>query len=1469
MRRPTIAFLALLALAAVVALGVAQTRTFPGPPTDTNPRANTPNDPDFDSAEPDDEDGDFVPGTSVFEEDNRLFGFAPASTSMTARYLDPSNPRFGQGQISGVSADLAWKLSIGDQRVGVTICDTGIRWDREELRRRIRLNTGELPVPCGVTAGQKGRPLAEYDCDGDGMFTPDDYAGIVQPNEGAHGNPTKLDGEDVLVHFSDGIDDDGNGFVDDIAGWDFFDDDNNPFDASSYSSAGNHGSGRASDAVAEANNRLSSLGLCPRCRLVPIRIWDTFVADTNNFALCMLYAADNGIDVIEAAIGGLTTTEFAQAATQYAYEHGVALMEVSSDLNTADHNNPTNFNNTIYVKGVVADVEGLGQGGNEFFPPVPFLAAQAPVGTWFRDSNLTQYGGHAHIDMKGDTGSVCTGQAAGAAGLLMSYAKQRGTPLTSNEVKQLLTLTADDVLPGDTAGTGTPDPAQVGWDQHFGYGRVNLRAALERLGVPALGIAAKIPPEATLERPAWFQVLDPNQSPTVPITGTASADRGATSSLTWTLEFGVGIEPTTYAPFASGSSSSRVGFDASTTPPRRPGAVVGTLDLAAVMAAFPPATNFSAPPSGVVVQGQANVPSNQFAFTVRLRVTDGDDATNVGEDRKVFFVHHDPTIHAGWPIAIDANGDGRTDGGGEAPPQMADLDGDNRMEIVFVTAAGRIYAYRADGSVLPGFPVSTNTARNVVTHLGAPVFASGAIAPPSPTASTRPAIADLDHDGYPEIVYANIEGDVYVFRHDGTPFPGFPVRIDPAFSAPAVRTNDNHLKTGIFGSPVLADLDGDGDLDIVVAALDQHLYAWNRSGSVLPGFPVLLQDANPGGGQTPAGAESINTPVVADLDGDGHPEILIETNEVYAATGDASQFFPSDQGTPTSVPGVNTGTVLAAAFAQAGGSGRVYAVHHDGTQHAGGPFVAGWPIKIDGLAIDVLPLIGPGHNLAVGDLDPSPGLEVAAALTTSNLAVFRPDGTRIRDMDPSTRGASSDAHQDGGSVLNLFEYPAIGDVDRDGQLDLSKVGVTLQGLVNLVLVGQNAPFNHVLQAWTGPTGQPLPGFPKVIDDFGLTTVPLIANVGATSDVGDTLNLPELVSGNGLYLIHAFDATGQEPAGWPKLTGGWVTGQPAAGDIDDDGLMEIAWATREGNYFVWDTPASICNSATTANLDGRDGAYNPQVNTRNNNLYGADTVPPARFLPGDIAATSHDRTANSITLTTTRMPGDDAYCGRAARFDFRFSTSGAITTQAAFDAAPAVASVPAPPAGNHAAGGVLTVADPRFAGQLVFLTVQVVDDAGNVSPLTAVGSFDFAPTFTLRRAALYFRTAPGGGDDRLGLTALIPTTLTSFAPAADVLTLTLADADGTIYAAAVPAGSFVASRSGRRLTFRDPSGTIAAGLTRVTLVTARGGVRFSAQGRNLDLSGADKPDITTTIQLGGQPYRSANVFRRLRTRLRFP
>src|SRR5438477_11419510 len=110
----------------------------------------------------------------------------------------------------------------------------------------------------------------------------------------------------------------------------------------------------------------------------------------------------------------------------------------------------------MQVQGTVADVQGLGKD-----PPQQFLdffnnlgvplTTNAPIGTWFRNSGTTQYGGHAHIVMPAVTGSQATGQAAGAAGLAISYARQTGVQLQPNEVKQLLPMTAFALDAPDTA----------------------------------------------------------------------------------------------------------------------------------------------------------------------------------------------------------------------------------------------------------------------------------------------------------------------------------------------------------------------------------------------------------------------------------------------------------------------------------------------------------------------------------------------------------------------------------------------------------------------------------------------------------------------------------------------------------------------------------------------------------------------------------------------------------------------------------------------------------------------------------------------------------------------------------------------------------------------------------------------------------------------------------------------------------
>jgi subtilisin family serine protease len=169
-----------------------------------------------------------------------------------------------------VSADRAWKFSAGDPRVKVAILDTGIRWENQELVDRIALNRGELPLPQGCTV---------YDCNGDGAFNVEDYAhdSRVSKAAGDDSADSILDPSDLIATFSDGTDADHNGYVDDIAGWDFFNDDNDPFDQSSYSSANNHGTGRAEDAAEEGNDGQGGIGLCPHCQILPLRVWDTFV----------------------------------------------------------------------------------------------------------------------------------------------------------------------------------------------------------------------------------------------------------------------------------------------------------------------------------------------------------------------------------------------------------------------------------------------------------------------------------------------------------------------------------------------------------------------------------------------------------------------------------------------------------------------------------------------------------------------------------------------------------------------------------------------------------------------------------------------------------------------------------------------------------------------------------------------------------------------------------------------------------------------------------------------------------------------------------------------------------------------------------------------------------------------------------------------------------------------------------------
>jgi hypothetical protein len=100
-----------------------------------------------------------------------------------------------------------------------------------------------------------------------------------------------------------------------------------------------------------------------------------------------------------------------------------------------------------------------------------------------------------------------------------------------------------------------------------------------------------------------------------------------------------------------------------------------------------------------------------------------------------------------------------------------------------------------------------------------------------------------------------------------------------------------------------------------------------------------------------------------------------------------------------------------------------------------------------------------------------------------------------------------------------------------------------------------------------------------MDDMQFLTSP---SIGRVSGAG-----PSIVQGSGAYLLHAFDVDGIEPEGWPKFTHGWLISSPLLGDVDGDGLIEVATATREGKLYVWNTPAEDGPGAVQWQGFGRD------------------------------------------------------------------------------------------------------------------------------------------------------------------------------------------------------------------------------------------------------------------------------------------
>lgn len=190
---------------------------------------------------------------------------AIATATNSASFSDvPDLDEETQWNLNRVRAPEAWAQGFTGEAVVVAVIDTGVDVHHADLRGNIWRNIGEIA--------------------------------------------------------NNGIDDDGNGFVDDVSGWDFVKGDRTPNDPDGHGTF-------ISGIIAGVNNDIGVTGVAYDAEIMPVRVLNAAGSGTqNDIAKGIRYAVENGADVINLSLGGLPGTKLHKSlrrALKFAYRNGV------------------------------------------------------------------------------------------------------------------------------------------------------------------------------------------------------------------------------------------------------------------------------------------------------------------------------------------------------------------------------------------------------------------------------------------------------------------------------------------------------------------------------------------------------------------------------------------------------------------------------------------------------------------------------------------------------------------------------------------------------------------------------------------------------------------------------------------------------------------------------------------------------------------------------------------------------------------------------------------------------------------------------------------------------------------------------------------------------------------------------------------------------------------------------------------
>lgn len=310
--------------------------------------------------------------------------------SFNASAADPDEGQ--QYALERIEAAAAWQIEAGKKSVVVAVIDTGVQLNHPDLASQMWVN----------------------------------------PNE-----------------TQNGVDDDNNGFVDDIRGWNFVSGNNNPNDDNEH---GTHCSGII---AATRGNGVGIAGTA-NVTIMPLKVLNAQGSGTgSDIMMAVQYAADNGASIISMSLGGTYFDEAEAEVYRDVIARGAVVIAASGNESSNQIGFPAGYEGVIAVGATdvndqIADFSNTGEG----------LAISAPG-----VDVLSTIPGSGYDSFSGT--SMATPYVAGVAALLRSV----DANMSVADVRQRLLDSADDL--------GAP-----GYDTVYGAGRVNARKALANETTP-------------------------------------------------------------------------------------------------------------------------------------------------------------------------------------------------------------------------------------------------------------------------------------------------------------------------------------------------------------------------------------------------------------------------------------------------------------------------------------------------------------------------------------------------------------------------------------------------------------------------------------------------------------------------------------------------------------------------------------------------------------------------------------------------------------------------------------------------------------------------------------------------------------------------------------------------------------------------------------------------------------------------